>query len=572
MHAAVYPRTSFPRLNPFMSDTHRPKVARRESKDLRAARRHSRIVDAALRRAATYPHPAGRVVRIETHISVVYLAGRYAYKIMKPVNFGFVDFTSLDARRRCCEAEIHLNRPFAGPVYLDVKALSLDAAGRCRLRGKNDGARVFDYAVRMRRFDQRQLFSNLVAQGELEDADIDAAAQKLAASHLHAQRLAGAGKRLGTAALLRDQVLAALAPLEHDPRTAAAVQAAGLRPYCESELERLATHLAARRAQGFVRACHGDLHLANILRHANTALMFDCIEFSDELRWIDVAADLAFLLMDLRAHGHARHANRLLAHYLEATGDFGGLAALPLYVAYRALVRAMVALLKAGPPRSGASTPHDAPWTPYLELAANTARGGAPLLLLCHGLSGSGKSAASRALAEQTGAIRISSDIERKRARPFAPPDLATLPASAYTPASIAAHYDRLAGLAADVLGAGYTALVDATFLKAAHRARFVALARRLGVPVLILHFHADPAQLIERVNARARGPRDASDAGEAVLAAQLAGADPIDPEERRITVELDTDVPMAAFATSAWWAPLFERPEYPRERQPAEA
>jgi uncharacterized protein len=557
-----------------MSDTPRPKIARHESKDLRAARRHSRTLDAALRRASTYPHPAGRVVRIETHISVVYLAGRYAYKIIKPVNFGFVDFTSIDARRRCCEAEIRLNRPFAGPIYRDVMALLLDSAGRCRLGrlkdGARDGARVIDYAVRMRRFDQQQLFSNLVAHGELDDADIDAAAQKLAASHLHAQRLVGAGARLGTAAVLRDQVLAALAPLERDPRTAAAVQAAGLRPYCESELERLAAHLDARRAQGFVRACHGDLHLANLLRHANTTLMFDCIEFSDELRWIDVTADLAFLLMDLRAHGHARHANRLLARYLDATGDFGGLAALPLYVTYRALVRAMVALLKAGPSRAGASTPHDGPWTPYLELAAKTARAHAPLLLLCHGLSGSGKSAASRALAEQTGAIRISSDIERKRARPFAPPDLAALPDSAYTPASIAAHYDRLAALTADVLGAGYIALVDATFLKAANRARFVALARRLGVPVLILHFHADPARLIERVNARARGPRDASDAGETVLGAQMAGAEPFDPDERRITVDLDTDVPIGAFATSAWWAPLFERMDHLRERQPA--
>jgi uncharacterized protein len=563
-----------------MSDTPRPAVSHHESQCLRAARRHSRLIDAALRRAATYPHPAGRVVRIETHISVVYLAGRYAYKIMKPVNFGFVDFTSLDARRRCCEAEIRLNRPFAGPVYLDVKALSLDATGRCRFGPRKNGARVIDYAVRMRRFDQRQLFSNLVAHGELNDADIDAAAQKLAASHQHAQRLVSKGPRLGTAALLREQVFAALAPLEDDPRTTALVQAAGLRRYCESEFERLAAHLDTRRAQGFVRACHGDLHLANLLRHAGTTLMFDCIEFSDELRWIDVTADLAFLLMDLRAHGHARHANRLLARYLEATGDFGGLAALPLYVVYRALVRAMVALLKAGPPRAQAATLRDGPWTPYLDLAAQTARARAPLLLLCHGLSGSGKSAASRALAEQTGAIRISSDIERKRAQPFAPPDLTALPASAYTPEAIAAHYDRLAALAADVLGAGYTVLVDATFLKAAHRARFVALAHRLGVPALILHFHADAARLIERVNtrmntrmnARTHGPRDASDAGEAVLAAQLASADPLDPEERHITVDLDTDVPIAAFASSAWWAPLFERMEYPRERPSADA
>ncbi|WP_246025007.1 AAA family ATPase [Paraburkholderia dinghuensis] len=542
-----------------MSDTPLPTVSCHEGKRLRAARRHSRTIDAALRRAATYPHPAGRVVRIETHISVVYLAGRHAYKIMKPVNFGFVDFTSLDARRRCCEAEIRLNRPFAGPIYLDVNPISIDS-GRCRFGRRKGGARVIDYAVRMRRFGQRQLFSSLVAHGELDDADIDAAAQKLAASHIHAQRLVIEGTRLGTAALLRDQVLAALAPLEHDPRTAAAVQAAGLRRYCESELERLTAHLDARRAQGFVRACHGDLHLDNLLRHASTTLMFDCIEFSDELRWIDVTADLAFLLMDLRAHGHVRHANRLLARYLEVTGDFDGLAALPLYVVYRALVRAMVALLKAGPPRSPTAAPQDGAWTPYLQLAAKTPRNRTPSLLLCHGLSGSGKSVASRALAEQTGAIRIASDTERKRTRPFAPPDLEALPASAYTPEAIAAHYDRIAALTAGVLGAGYTALVDATFLKSAYRARFIALGERLGVPVLILHFYADAARLVERVNARARGPRDASDAGEAVLTMQMASADPLDPAEQRISVDLDTDVPVATFASAAWWTPLFDR------------
>lgn len=550
-----------------MSDAPHPTRSQHRSNRLRAARRHSRAIDAALRRAATYPHPAGRIVRIETHISVVYLAGRYAYKIMKPVDFGFVDFTRLDARRRCCEAEIRLNRPFSGAIYLDVKPLSIDA-GRCRLgrgngnSGGNGSARVIDYAVRMRRFDQRELFSSRIAHDELDDTDIDSAAQRLAKNHLHAQRLPHGPTRAGTAALLRDQVLAALAPVERDPRTAETARTAQLRRYCEGELERLAAHLDARRANGFVRACHGDLHLDNLIRHGSQVLMFDCIEFSDDLRWIDVTADLAFLVMDLHAHGHARHANRLLARYLEATCDFGGLAALPLYVTYRALVRAMVALLKAGPPHAQASTPQieAGPYTPYLELAAHTTRARTPTLLLCHGLSGSGKSVASRALAEQIGAIRISSDIERKRVRPFAPPELQTLPANAYTPEAIAVHYDRLVELATTVLGAGYTALVDATFLRAEHRARFAALAHRLDVPLLILHFHAAPAVLIERVNARARGPRDASDAGEAVLAAQMASADPLDCAERRVTVDLDTNVPMDAFASTVWWAPLFER------------
>ncbi|WP_238327624.1 AAA family ATPase [Paraburkholderia mimosarum] len=542
---------------------------------LRAAHRHGRLVDAALSRASTYAHPAGRVVRIETHISVVYLAGRYAYKIMKPVDFGFVDFVGLEARRRCCEAEIRLNAPFAGRIYCDVRQLLFDGR-RCRLgRGickrapppRRDDAEVIDYAVRMRRFDQRLLFSNLLSHGELSASDIDAAATKLAASHRHARR-AGNGPRapvarLGSAALLRDQVLAALAPLEDDPRTADAVGRSALRATCESELARLARHVDSRRAQGYVRACHGDLHLDNIVRSGQHALMFDSIEFSDALRWIDVTCDLAFLLMDLRAHGDEEHAHRLLNRYLEATGDFAGLAALRLYVVYRALVRARVALLKAEPPEMCDAPAAARGITSYLNLAANEARDmreRAPWLLLCHGFSGSGKSVASRALADMSGAIRVSSDLERKRRAPFAAPALDALPPGAYTQAALDAHYQRLVAHVRDVLNAGYTTLVDATFLKAAHRARFAALAHELNRPMLILNFHAPHARLAERVNARARGPRNASDAGAEVLAAQIAQADALDAHERQHTVDLDTDVAIEAFSRPQWWAPLFGR------------
>ncbi|TDV13870.1 AAA family ATPase [Paraburkholderia caballeronis] len=527
----------------------------------RAARRHLRAVDAALRRASTYAHPAGRIVRIETHISIVYLAGRFAYKLMKPVDFGFVDFTRLATRRRCCDAEIRLNRPFAGSIYVDALPVVRDAR-RCRLGRDAGGAarvRVVDYAVKMRRFEQRMLFSNLLANGELRAADIDAAAAQLAASHRRARR-APATRPFGSAALLRGQVLAALAPLERDPRTADAVRQAGLRAWCERQFARLGAFLDARRANGFVRACHGDLHLDNIVRHGRHAPMFDCIEFDDALRWIDVASDTAFLLMDLRAHGRADFANRLLGRYLEATGDYDGLAALRLYVAYRALVRALVAVLKAGPPAAAGADARDGGHGAYLALAIEQTRPRKPSLLLCHGFSGSGKSVASRALADLTGAIRLSSDTERKRARPFEPLDLNALPSDAYTPAAIDALYGRLAGLARTALDAGHTVIVDATFLKRAQRERFIALASRLGVPLHILDFHADPARLAERVRARALGPRDASDAGEAVLAAQQASADPLSADELASTIGFDTGVPLDAFANAAYWQPLFER------------
>lgn len=520
----------------------------------RAARQHLRAVDAALSRTHTYAHPAGRIVRIETHISIVYLAGRYAYKIMKPVDFGFVDFTQLAARRRCCEAEIRLNRPLAASIYVDVQTLTRDAR-RCRLGGdRGRAAHVVDYAVKMRRFDQRMLFSNLLANGELVAGDIDAAAERLVDSYRHAPR-ANTARATGTAAQLRETVLAPLATLERSPHTAQTVRDAALRAWCEREFERLGPHLDARRANGFVRACHGDLHLDNIVRRGRRALMFDCIEFNDTLRWIDVASDLAFLYMDLLAHDRADLANRLLARYLEMTGDYGCLPVLRLFVVYRALVRAMVAVLKNGPARGAGGL--DAA---YLELAIAQTRPARPALLLCHGFSGSGKSVASRALAELSGAIRLSGDMERKRGRPFEPPDLRALPSAAYASDAVAAHYERLVALAGSVLDAGYSAIVDATFLKRANRERFAALARRLDVPMLILDFQADPTCLAERVRARSVGPRDASDAGEAVLAAQLADAEPLGAAELESTIAFDTEVARDAFTRREYWAALFER------------
>jgi predicted kinase len=406
----------------------------------------------------------------------------------------------------------------------------------------------------MRRFDQRMLFSNLLANGELAAADIDAAVEPLAQSYRRAPRVATT-LPFGTAAQLRDTALAPLTTLERTAHTAQTVREAALRPWYERELERLAPHLDARRAQGFVRACHGDLHLDNVVRHGRRALMFDCIEFNDALRWIDVANDFAFLYMDLLAHGRADLANRLLAQYLETTGDYGCLPALRLYVGYRALVRAMVATLKNRPQPAA-----DASEARYLRLAIAQTEPQRPALLLCHGFSGSGKSVASRALAALSGAIRLSSDTERKRTRPFEPLDLRALPSAAYTPDAVDALYERLSALAAIVLGAGYTTIVDATFLKRAQRERFGALARRLGVPTMILDFQADAACLAKRVRARALGPRDASDAGEAVLAAQLAEADPLSAEERASTITFDTDVPIDTFTQRSYWDALVER------------
>lgn len=516
----------------------------------RAARRLSRDIDAALRRASTYPHPAGPIVRIETHLSVVYLVGRFAYKRLKPFDFGFANFSELAARRRACEAELALNRPLAAPIYLAAGPLVRRARG---LRLFGAGAAV-DHVVRMRRFDERMLFSRLLARGALDAADIDAAATRLAAYHLHAPRDIPR-RAYGSARELRRQLDDMLAPLA---RALGAALPASLRAWCVRRCDELAAHLDARRADGYVRACHGDLHLNNVVKRGRDALMFDCIDFDDALRWIDVINDLSFLLMDLHAHDRAALAHRLLNRWLDETGDFAGLAALPLYVAYRALVRALVATMRAGGDAAACAARIERARR-YVDVAAHAARARRPCLLLCHGYSGSGKSVASRALADVSGAIRLSSDSERKRARPFAAVDARPLPASAYTPQQIDAQYERLRALARDVLRAGYTALVDATFLSHARRARFFALARELGVPVYVLDFHASRACLERRVDARAAARDDRSDAGAAVLATQRASADPLDADERARTIGFDTDVPLATLRSAGYWRPVLD-------------
>ncbi|WP_038733420.1 bifunctional aminoglycoside phosphotransferase/ATP-binding protein [Burkholderia pseudomallei] len=516
----------------------------------RAARRLSRDIDAALRRASTYPHPAGPIVRIETHLSVVYLVGRFAYKRLKPFDFGFANFSELAARRRACEAELALNRPLAAPIYLAAGPLVRRARG---LRLFGAGAAV-DHVVRMRRFDERMLFSRLLARGALDAADIDAAATRLAAYHLHAPRDIPR-RAYGSARELRRQLDDMLAPLE---RALGAALPASLRAWCVRRCDELAAHLDARRADGYVRACHGDLHLNNVVKRGRDALMFDCIDFDDALRWIDVINDLSFLLMDLHAHDRAALAHRLLNRWLDETGDFAGLAALPLYVAYRALVRALVATMRAGGDAAARAARIERARR-YVDVAAHAARARRPCLLLCHGYSGSGKSVASRALADVSGAIRLSSDSERKRARPFAAVDARPLPASAYTPQQIDAQYERLRALARDVLRAGYTALVDATFLSHARRARFFALARELGVPVYVLDFHASRACLERRVDARAAARDDRSDAGAAVLATQRASADPLDADERARAIGFDTDVPLATLRSAGYWRPVLD-------------
>ncbi len=472
----------------------------------------------ALLDPATYPHPVAEVELVHTHLSVIALTGEYAYKLKKPVDYGFVDFTTLEKRRAACEAEVRLNQRAAAELYLGVVPL-VRAAGGYRFGGEGE---VVEWAVRMRQFDPGQQLDRVAERvGSLPEPLLDALADNVAALHEGAARASGP-----MAASYPDRLAAAIdGNFQSLPEDAAASE---LRAAFDRHLQAQGELLARRAAEGRVRECHGDLHLANICLWEGRPLPFDCIEFNDDFRIIDTLADLAFLFMDLAERGLEGAAWRVLNRYLERTGDYGGLPAFPLFVAYRAHVRAKIAHLTAAAPGvpEGERAAHHATRDRYLRLAARTLephRGG---LVVMVGLPGSGKSTVALERACRHGGVRIRSDVERKRLH-AASPEL-----ELYGDALGALTYKTLLDHARAVVAAGYTAYLDATYLRAGYREGPRALAEELGVPLRFLHCDAPLQELRRRVRERAAAGHDVSDADEQVLLTMAGSWEPFTPEE----------------------------------------
>jgi aminoglycoside phosphotransferase family enzyme/predicted kinase len=486
-----------------------------------------------------YPGAQG-VEHLETHISHVFLTGAHAYKIKKPLDLGFLDFSTLEQRRRFCEEELRINRRLAPDLYLAVVPISGSASAPSV---EGTGAPI-EYAVKMRQFPQEGLLERVLQRGELAPGLIDALAEEVADFHA-AIPLAAGGSEFGSAGSIvapARQNFEQLAPLLRDEGDRRALER--LAAWTDWQSERLAACFEQRQRDGFVRECHGDLHLANMVLLDGKVRIFDAIEFNPGLRWIDVINEVAFVCMDLAARGREDLGGRFLNAYLERTGDYAGMRVLRYYVAYRALVRAKIAAMRATQADVGA-VERDALLAKcrlHLALALRVAQQAHPTLVIHHGLSGSGKTWCSQTILETIGAVRVRSDVERKR--------LHGLAASARTGASVgggiyaASHdtYARLAALAEEVLAGGYPVLVDATFLKREQRDAFRDLAGRLDVPFRIAHFFARPQTLMTRVAARAAGGADASEEGHEVLQAQLRTQEPLAADEEPAVVRFDTE------------------------------
>lgn len=475
----------------------------------------------ALQDAALFDHPVTGFTVIETHISWVLLTGPFAYKIKKPVNLGFCDFTSLEKRKFFCEEELRLNRRLAPELYAGIVPVTGTETAP-RLAG---GGAAIEYAVKMVEFDQACRLDRVLASGGLENQHVDQLARELAEFHAAIPAAAPESSYGGPEAVIQ----AVRGTLKH-------CGSSGLAGWCEAEAKHLEPVFEARKASGFVREAHGDVHLANIALVDGRVRIFDAIEFNPELRWIDVMSEIAFAVMDLEDRGRSGLALRLLNAYLELTGDYEGLRVFRFYEVYRALVRAKVAAIRLSQhdltEKERAVVRREADG--YLELARRFTRTDAPRLLITHGVSGSGKTYGTQKILEEEGCIRLRTDVERKRlfglkADESTPPSQR---AEVYGPDATRRVYRRLLDLAWMILGAGYSVIVDGTFLKRGERDEFRALAESMAVPFTILVFEAPEEVLKERVAGRKDEGRDASEADWAVVARQREWREPLAADE----------------------------------------
>jgi aminoglycoside phosphotransferase family enzyme/predicted kinase len=473
-------------------------------------------VIAFLRRPASYGLAEGTVETIETHISIVFLAGEHAYKLKRAVKYPYLDFSTPDLRRAACEAELTLNRRTAPELYLEVRAL-----GRVpdETVGWGEGGTALDWVVVMRRFEQHQLLDRMARAGGLSaPLMLDLAAQ-IAAFHGAAEARPDRGGGAVMAEVARTNI-----GILRDRRSAGfpAARIDALATRLHEELARCAALLDERRARGKVRRCHGDLHLGNICLFDGKLLLFDALEFSEAIASVDVLYDFAFLLMDLMHRGQRDLANLALNRYLDLTGEDDGLATMPLFLSLRAVIRGHVIATAAEHGR-GSRDPASAfaEARCYVEEAAAVLRLAPARLVAIGGLSGSGKSTPALRLAPELGvppgARVLRSDVLRKRHFGLMPEE--RLPPEAYRPEVTALVYRELCERAAVALKAGYAAVVDAVALRDEERRAFAAVAQASGVPFTGLWLDAPAETMRARIGMR---QADASDASAAVLDRQL--------------------------------------------------
>ena len=493
----------------------------------------------ALSKAKAYQHEVSSISVIETHISWILLTGSYAYKIKKPLKLGFLDFSTLEQRRYFCLEELRLNKRLAADLYLAVVPITgtLDDA---KIEGTGE---VLDYAVKMRQFPTGLTLSDLAANQQLSPIEIDQLSEILATFHLNI-----AIANLATPYGLSDDInywfkenFAPIKILLSDIKQQQQLQA--VESWGDEEWRNKAAVMMQRKQNGFVRECHGDLHLSNITLINGKVTLFDCLEFNPLLRWIDVISEVAFVVIDLLQMHEKALAFRLLNRYLHRTGDYQGVVLLRYYLVYRALVSAKVALLRQAQQQTD-NKPLSLclKYQEFIALAERYTQIAPVKLIISHGYSGSGKSTLMAELAENLGAIHLRSDIERKRLFGYSAiqSSASALNNGLYTAEASQKTYDYLAECAKDILKAGFSVIVDATFLEHKLRQRFKELAAECNCDFIIIDVQASYETLCQRIKLR---PADASEATTEVLDYQRQCAQALTTDEQLEVISVNSEV-----------------------------
>jgi aminoglycoside phosphotransferase family enzyme/predicted kinase len=479
-----------------------------------------------------FDHPVENIRVIETHISYVLLTGAFAYKIKKPVSLGFADFSTLERRRATCYEEVRLNRRLAPKLYIGVVPIG----GSVEAPVVNEPGVAIEYAVKMRQFPDAARLDDVVKRDGLNNSMVRALAAQVADFHssVEVSQPSDTAQRSEHRFSEVADNFEALNEFRNTP--ARSTRIAKLRDWSMESLVVNGDQLRRRRREGFVRECHGDMHLANMALFDDEIVVFDALEFNADLRWADVMSEVAFVVMDFIYHARPDLASVFLSNYLQATNDYDGLTVLRHFLVYRAMVRAKVSAIRSqqqgvdDAARKAALDEMDE----HLRLAMDCRRFAAnPMLLITFGPSGTGKSTISARLLGSLNAIHIRSDVERRRRG---------LPRENHYSAS-ARHrtYARLETCADKILQAGFPVIVDATFIRQEHRERFWRLANDHGIPFGILAVSAPRDVLAKRIALREAEKSDVSEATAAVLDQQLEESQQLTPAEREFAIEIDT-------------------------------
>ena len=491
----------------------------------------------ALQNVRCYPHSVSQVTLVETHISWVLLTGQYVYKIKKPVLFTFVDFSTLEKRHWFCEEEVRLNRRLAPQLYLGMVPIT-GSPSNPQMDGKGS---PIEFAVKMKQFLPDQEFSQLLSIGKIDEYTVGQLADCIGLFHTRIEP-APENSSYGSPEMVWQSIEECFGEIPLVILSESIQQSVQqIKDWTRQEWIRVKSVLEQRKSSGFIRECHGDLHLGNIALFEGQISVFDALEFEPRLRWIDVISEVAFLVMDLESQGRVDLAYVFLNRYLEVTGDYAGMTVFRLYEVYRALVRAKVAGLRLAQvvERSGDWEKFHAEMIRYVELANRLISPASPFLIIMHGISGTGKTTISTEVVKTLGAIRVRSDVERKRISGEKKEEEVREETSEnlYAPDMTQATYARLLDIAGTMLRSGYSIVVDATFLRVSQRQLFFQLAQYRHVSFVILDVQAPEEVLIERLAMRAHQGVDASDATIAIMERQRIQEEPLTEGEQPYTI-----------------------------------